>query len=312
MNVSGLGSLPSLGFGTAGLGINLSERHALHLLDVAFENGIFHFDTAPLYGAGLAEHRLGKYLRHKREQVTVATKVGLTASRSRRFIARTLRYRSLRRSMLSRTPRQIRSALPLDNPGRYFQASDGIQSLERSLKALKTDCVDMVWLHEATAEETLSDEWRDFAARAQAAGMTKEVGVTLRPEEAQRLSDRGYRGPLQTAYSITSPWGSHDPRQVIFVHSAISSSFHVVGPYLTSESESGRGENSPRHFRHELAELLLAEAMDSTGGCVLFSSKSPERIQSASRSLRTSQNEVEAFRQWVRQLRLPDQRVEPT
>jgi D-threo-aldose 1-dehydrogenase len=43
----------------------------------AFEEGVRHFDTAPHYGLGLSERRLGRALTHvRRDEVTVSTKVG--------------------------------------------------------------------------------------------------------------------------------------------------------------------------------------------------------------------------------------------
>ena len=69
-----------LGFGTAPLG-NLyraiSEAEAAAILDLAWESGIRYFDTAPLYGLGLAETRLNAFLRGKpRDSYVLSTKVG--------------------------------------------------------------------------------------------------------------------------------------------------------------------------------------------------------------------------------------------
>ncbi|WP_436500314.1 aldo/keto reductase [Actinokineospora sp. HUAS TT18] len=66
--------LPPLGFGTASLG---AEGVAEDLLDTAWSAGMRYFDTAPHYGAGLAERRLGAFLAERpREQFVVSTKVG--------------------------------------------------------------------------------------------------------------------------------------------------------------------------------------------------------------------------------------------
>ena len=57
-----------------------SESEALALLEAAFEIGIRYFDTAPSYGDGVSEERLGRFLKGmpagQRSQVTVATKFG--------------------------------------------------------------------------------------------------------------------------------------------------------------------------------------------------------------------------------------------
>ncbi|MGW2434576.1 aldo/keto reductase [Streptomyces sp. NPDC001640] len=71
-----------LGLGTAPLGGLFSavgDREAAATLEAAWAAGIRYFDTAPHYGAGLAERRLGTFLTgtgHPRSECTVSTKVG--------------------------------------------------------------------------------------------------------------------------------------------------------------------------------------------------------------------------------------------
>jgi D-threo-aldose 1-dehydrogenase len=73
-------SFTELGLGTAPLG-NLfravPDAEARALIDAAWEGGVRHFDTAPLYGLGLSETRLGAALRDRpRDDYVLATKVG--------------------------------------------------------------------------------------------------------------------------------------------------------------------------------------------------------------------------------------------
>ncbi len=69
-----------LGFGASGLGTlyrDVTEAQAAAVLDLAYEGGMRYFDSAPLYGHGLSELRLGCFLRTiDRGTVTVSTKVG--------------------------------------------------------------------------------------------------------------------------------------------------------------------------------------------------------------------------------------------
>ena len=72
--------LPAFGLGAAPLG-NLyramSDTDAAQLLADAWETGVRYFDTAPLYGFGLSERRLGDFLRtHPRNDYVLSTKVG--------------------------------------------------------------------------------------------------------------------------------------------------------------------------------------------------------------------------------------------
>jgi D-threo-aldose 1-dehydrogenase len=69
-----------LGLGGAPLGDlyeRIPEDQALETLETAYRCGIRLFDTAPLYGYGLSEHRLGDVLRNKpRADLVISTKVG--------------------------------------------------------------------------------------------------------------------------------------------------------------------------------------------------------------------------------------------
>ena len=69
-----------LGFGTAPLGNmfrDIPDQQAEATVDAAGGHGTRYFDTAPMYGAGLAQIRLGKYLaQHHRNDYVLSTKVG--------------------------------------------------------------------------------------------------------------------------------------------------------------------------------------------------------------------------------------------
>ena len=69
-----------LGFGAAPLGNmfrNIPDAEASATVEAAWEQGTRYFDTAPFYGAGLSEARLGKVLsKHDRDDYVLSTKVG--------------------------------------------------------------------------------------------------------------------------------------------------------------------------------------------------------------------------------------------
>ncbi len=73
-------ALTALGYGAANVGNlfrALTEDEATAILDAAWESGIRYFDTAPHYGLGLSEQRLGAFLRTKpRDEFVLSTKVG--------------------------------------------------------------------------------------------------------------------------------------------------------------------------------------------------------------------------------------------
>src|SRR5262249_14264101 len=69
-----------MGFGAAPLGNmfrNIPDEEAAATVEAAWQQGTRYFDTAPFYGAGLSETRLGKQLAaHKRDEYLLSTKVG--------------------------------------------------------------------------------------------------------------------------------------------------------------------------------------------------------------------------------------------
>lgn len=72
--------LSAIGFGSAPIGDLRrapTEEGARALLQAAWDSGIRYFDTAPMYGAGLSERRVGDFLRDKpRDEYVLSTKVG--------------------------------------------------------------------------------------------------------------------------------------------------------------------------------------------------------------------------------------------
>ena len=72
--------MPKFGFGAAPIGdlfIETSEAEVQSTLVKAWDLGVRYYDTAPWYGHGLSEHRLGSLLRqHDRKAYYLSTKVG--------------------------------------------------------------------------------------------------------------------------------------------------------------------------------------------------------------------------------------------
>lgn len=80
MSVSDPLRLPALGYGAANVGNlfrPLSDDESWAVLEAAWDSGIRYFDTAPHYGLGLSERRLGAFLQTKpRSDYVLSTKVG--------------------------------------------------------------------------------------------------------------------------------------------------------------------------------------------------------------------------------------------
>src|SRR5262249_24201562 len=128
-----------------------STKERLALLECAFDSGVRHFDTAPLYGYGEAERVLGEFLRARRNQITVATKYGIKPPVIMQtrwinvFARRVLRLLPFLRKPLSRQAQLL-------SKQNIFTAAEARSSLDQSLLALGTDYVDLFLLHEPTFE----------------------------------------------------------------------------------------------------------------------------------------------------------------
>ncbi|SFJ03151.1 aldo/keto reductase [Jannaschia pohangensis] len=130
-------TLTELGFGTAPLGnlyraITDDEAHAI--LEAAWAGGVRYFDTAPLYGFGLSETRLNRFLRGKpRDEYVLSTKIG---------------------RLLTPATATTRDGIGkwFDVPNRrevYDFSHDGVlRSVEASLERLGVDRVDMLFAHD--------------------------------------------------------------------------------------------------------------------------------------------------------------------
>ncbi len=72
--------VPQFGFGGAPLGdlfTKVTESEADSTLSAAWDAGVRYYDTAPWYGRGQSEHRIGRALYHRpRKEVVLSTKVG--------------------------------------------------------------------------------------------------------------------------------------------------------------------------------------------------------------------------------------------
>ncbi|WP_217622312.1 aldo/keto reductase [Paenibacillus agri] len=141
-----------IGFGSAPLGNmfrNIPEEEAMATVNAAWEQGIRYFDTAPFYGAGLAEIRLGEALStRRREDYLLSTKVG----------------RLIMDELEDPAARDLGEKGGLFEFGRKnklvndYSADATLRSIEQSLNRLKTDHLDIVYVHDI-AQDFYGDEW---------------------------------------------------------------------------------------------------------------------------------------------------------
>lgn len=172
-------SLPRVGLGTASLGNflgSITDEQATETIAGAYRSGVRYFDTAPLYGHGLAERRLAEGLGDQRSDVVISTKVG-----------------RLLRADAPRDESQYVDGTPFytDVPdvGPVWDFSyDGVRtSLAESLERMDVEHVDILNLHDpdehydvasTTAYRALRDLRAEGAIKGIGAGMKQTPVLT--------------------------------------------------------------------------------------------------------------------------------------
>jgi aryl-alcohol dehydrogenase-like predicted oxidoreductase len=141
--------ISAIGFGCMSLQADAPDNQLM--IDHAIEKGVNFFDTADLYAKGMNEVMLGQYLKGKRKDVMVATKVG----------------------------NQWREdGTGWDwNPSKEYM----VEAVEKSLQRLQTDYIDLYQLHGGTMEDNKEDIIDAFETLQQQ-GKIRHYGISsIRP-----------------------------------------------------------------------------------------------------------------------------------
>ncbi|MFF1836426.1 aldo/keto reductase [Streptomyces sp. NPDC058231] len=244
----------ALGFGTAPLGNMfraIPDEEAAATVEAAWNQGIRYFDTAPFYGAGLSEIRLGDVLAgHPRDEYVLSTKVG----------------RVILDETEDPTARDLGEKGGLFEHGRPnkmvndYTADATLRSIEDSLTRLKTDRLDIVWVHDV-AQDFYGDEWlaayetaRTGAfrtlTRLREEGVIKAWGLGVNRVEPLELT-LDLDEPKPDAFLLAGRYTLLDHRRALqrLLPAAESQNVDIVvgGPYSSGILAGGR------HFEYQKA-----------------------------------------------------------
>lgn len=159
-----------LGLGLSELGYELTladEARAAQVLNGALDAGINFLDTSACYN--VSEELIGRTIAHRRDDFVLATKCGHVAGGYR---------------------------------GRDWTAQTITDSIERSLKRLKTDRLDLVQLHSCGVDVLEKGEAIEALLAAQKAGKTRFVGYSGDNEAALWAVKSGHFDTLQTSFNV--------------------------------------------------------------------------------------------------------------
>jgi aryl-alcohol dehydrogenase-like predicted oxidoreductase len=167
-------SIPAIGLGCMNVshayGLPPSGEVSARLLNRAFDLGVRHFDTAALYGFGKNELLVGKVLKHRRQQIHLASKCGITGVNGRRVM-------DGRPEALAKT-------------------------IDESLARLQTDHIDLYYLHRWDRTVPIEDSVGAISrmveqGKVRALGLSEVSAGTLRKAHAVHPI-----AAVQTEYSL--------------------------------------------------------------------------------------------------------------
>jgi len=275
-----------LGFGGVRLTTLPSETDAIRILEHAFDRGITHFDVAPIYGFGRAESILGKFLRGKRDRVTVTTKAGVAPPV---VLGRSHLAISLAKKVLRRFPvvlRQVKTFASARAVQGAFSAPAVVDSLHRSLRRIGTDHIDLFLLHEATVSDASNEALIQALEREVQKGSIRAFGVG---SSFDKLGPR--LASLPSAYRVVQTENSVAERNAHAMgptaRALITHSAFAPLPALTAKlrTESARVADLSLRIGLDLRDpdvlssLALRYALDTNpSGVVVFSSEKPSHI----------------------------------
>jgi hypothetical protein len=301
------------------MGSALTSAGRLRLLEVAFEEGISHFDTPPLYGQGQAEELLGSFARSRREALTITTKFGLVPKtypallRPLIPIARVVNRRIVSKDRLlaywnrvtpqkrlttnahataslastnASSPPNSRPAAETVTPPIPYTPQTIREQLEQSLRRLKTDHIDYYLLHECHGHY-LQPAILECLERLVQEGKIRHYGIGSGRWQTRCILEKFTDVPW--VVQIPDGWADHDTdwfaqrgQPHLFTHSSLR--LCLAGDPGTMGAIKRRWAELTDQDPDQpelLSELLLNGALIKNAfGCVVFSSRHTQHIRS--------------------------------
>jgi aryl-alcohol dehydrogenase-like predicted oxidoreductase len=263
----------SLGFGGATLTNLKSLKEVLRLLDIAFDFGIRHFDTAPLYGQGYSEVIYGMFLKDKRQQITLTTKFGLGEDNETEKIpvSLILPVNYLVKSIKKKIKRSNQENNQTYSGSQYrkIEKSSVQKSFEKSLKRLKTDYVDYYLLHEGLPSFLTEEAWA-YLLQLKKENTVRNIGMGTNVFAIKTLNTNDVALWDVLQYDYSNPLVGKEimvkfPEKVHFHHSCLR---NIDFEKLVDISPEDRG-----------GYLLAKAALNNPNGKIIFSTRSQDSLK---------------------------------
>ena len=222
-------TVSAIGFGAMALTPvygEVDDTESLATLHRTVDLGVTFIDTANIYGNGDNEKLIAKLLADRRDEVTLATKFGITAN-----------------------PADL-AAGGLNARG---DAAHVYQSIDESLQRLQTDVVDLYYMHRRDTNVPI-EETVGAMAELVAAGKVRHLGLS--EVTADELQAAVAVHPIAAVQSEWSIWSRDVERNVVAAAAELGVGFVPYSPlgrgFLTGTVRSAADLSSPTDFRRNM------------------------------------------------------------
>jgi D-threo-aldose 1-dehydrogenase len=290
----------AVGFGCAGL-FALPQRNTRRsVLAAMYDSGIRHFDVAPMYGLGLAEAELGSFLRHRRADATITTKFGIGPTLLAKAAAE---FQGPLRAFLTKRP-NVREGLRDSGRGPHsglaghlLYSSHGYNrrsaqlTLERSLRLLRTDFIDVFLLHDPIGHLISgAPDLVDYLNNQCSLGRIRCWGITGQPSHLPAITKffrqvpvAQFRDDIFQDYSLDNNCITNRAK---ITYGALAYAFPIIRRFLIIIPGAADKWNErvgvDLTAGSNLSRMLLSAAIRrNADGPVLFTTTRPERGQVA-------------------------------
>jgi aryl-alcohol dehydrogenase-like predicted oxidoreductase len=216
-----------LSLGTMMFGKQTQEADAIHIIDYAIENGVNFIDTADVYNNGESERIVGKALKGKRDSVYLATKVGGGKSdiENKRGLSR-----------------------------KYI-----LSEVEKSLKKLDTDYIDLYYMHTPDHITNLEESLQTMDGLVKC-GKIRYIGVSN--YAAWQIADmmaicdkRGYAAPVMTqnVYNSLTRGVENELVPFLLAHGMGLAAYNpLAGGFLSGKHKPGQPAENTRFANEKI------------------------------------------------------------
>ena len=219
-------SVSAIGFGAMALTPvygEVDDAESLATLHRAVDLGVTFIDTANIYGGGDNERLIAKLLADRRDEVTLATKFGISGNPADRAAGR----------------------IGVRNDTAYIRTS-----IDESLQRLQTDVVDLYYMHRRDVNVPI-EETVGAMAELIAAGKVRHLGLSEVTADELRAAVAVH--PIAAVQSEWSIWSRDVERNVVPAAAELGVGFVPYSPlgrgFLAGTVRSAADLSSPTDFR---------------------------------------------------------------